>query len=338
MGLLYSSSVPSLFLTETDTFSTEAEPCRLASCTNEGKTGVTVVVEQNVSELCRLRPWGSARITLAPRSGSTKARVVPRSRKAQWQALPQLFHGQPLHAGRWADDLPTFWGLRDRLRRGSGHAERHLCVIIFSFVNRAHCCHLCSEVVPLFSLLFLRVGGAGCDLRKGLQTIRWSSVSRFGWLQTHINVHVIRDGGRPVIDGRSEGWGWALGGSSEGGVQLSATCPKSMFMYSPGLFGSEGRGCSFMLGNVRNVSRERRVGRLILCRRMRLSVQLSLRGDGDAVLTDSSIILWLWGFMTTYWSLSASFSICWGLWQRGKELNEWSCRRQGDCSIPTGLR
>lgn len=58
-----------LFLRET--FSTEAELWRLALWAKEGDTGVTVVVEEKVSELWRRRPpCGSARMTLAPRWGS----------------------------------------------------------------------------------------------------------------------------------------------------------------------------------------------------------------------------------------------------------------------------
>lgn len=40
--------------------------------------------------------------------------------------------------------------------------------------------------------------------------------------------------------------------------------PKSMLMYSPGLLGSEGRGCSIIQGSVLRESRTSRVGRLTL--------------------------------------------------------------------------
>lgn len=54
-----------------DTFSTEAELWRLGVCAKDGDTGVTVVVDEKVSELWRRRPpCGSARMTLAPRCGS----------------------------------------------------------------------------------------------------------------------------------------------------------------------------------------------------------------------------------------------------------------------------
>lgn len=85
MGLLlfpYSSSEPSELRTSRDTFSTDAELCRLlTSWANDGDTGVTVVVEEKVSELWRLRPWGSARITLAPLSGLTGVMEGPPRRK-----------------------------------------------------------------------------------------------------------------------------------------------------------------------------------------------------------------------------------------------------------------
>lgn len=62
-------------------FSTELGLFTASPRANEGKTGVTVAVEEKVSELWRLRPCGLARMTLAERSGSTVGEVAAPSRK-----------------------------------------------------------------------------------------------------------------------------------------------------------------------------------------------------------------------------------------------------------------
>lgn len=52
-------------------FSTELCLFTVSPRAKEGNTGVTVAVEEKVSELWRRRPCGLARITLAEQSGST---------------------------------------------------------------------------------------------------------------------------------------------------------------------------------------------------------------------------------------------------------------------------